>query len=85
MTRHNVARRTYRPDPPESVAARRGRLHRAVNRLLAGLDVDPDRLNAALVDVPYAVVRRHLVAGQRIPETADAIVEDCVRALISAS
>jgi AcrR family transcriptional regulator len=68
---------------PESVTARRNRLHRTLNRLLAGLDADPDRLNAALVDVPYAVVRRHLVAGQRIPETADAIVEDCVRALIS--
>jgi hypothetical protein len=56
---------------------------RTVNRLLADLDAEPDRLSAALVDVPYAVVRRHLVARQRIPETADAIVEDCVRALIS--
>ena len=68
---------------PEPVVVRRGRLHRAVNRLRAELDADPDRLSAAIVDVPYAVVRRHLVAGQRIPETADAIVEDCVRALIS--
>jgi AcrR family transcriptional regulator len=70
---------------PEPVAARRRRLHRSVNRLLAELDVDPDRLSAALIDVPYAVVRRHLVAGQRIPETADVIVEDCVRALVSSS
>jgi AcrR family transcriptional regulator len=68
---------------PGSVTTRRNRLHRTLNRLLAGLDADPDRLSAALVDVPYAVVRRHLVAGQRIPETADAIVEDCARALIS--
>ena len=70
---------------PESIAARRETLHRAVNRLLAELDVDSDRLSAALVDVPYAVVRRHLVAWQRIPDTVDAIVEDCVRALISGS
>ncbi|HEX7826713.1 MAG TPA: TetR/AcrR family transcriptional regulator [Mycobacterium sp.] len=68
---------------PETVVARRETLHRTVNRLLDELHVEPDRLSAALVDVPYAVVRRHLVAGQRIPETADAIVEDCVRALIS--
>jgi AcrR family transcriptional regulator len=68
---------------PESIAARRARLHRAVNRLRAELDADPDRLSAALVDVPYAVVRRHLVAGQRIPDAVDGIVEDCVRALIS--
>jgi AcrR family transcriptional regulator len=68
---------------PESVAARRGHLHRTMKRRLAGLDVDPDRLSAALVDVPYAVVRRHLVARQRIPESAEAIVEDCARALIA--
>jgi AcrR family transcriptional regulator len=68
---------------PETISVRREHLHRTVNRLLAALDAAPDRLSAALVDVPYAVVRRHLVAGQRIPETADAIVEDCVRALIS--
>jgi hypothetical protein len=54
-----------------------------MNRRLAGLDADPDRLSAALVDVPYAVVRRHLVARQRIPESAEAIVEDCTRALIA--
>jgi AcrR family transcriptional regulator len=68
---------------PESIATRRERLHRTVNRLRAELDADPDRLSAALVDVPYAVVRRHLVAGQRIPGAVDGIVEDCVRALIS--
>jgi hypothetical protein len=54
-----------------------------MNRLLAGLDTDADRLRAAVIDVPHAVVRRHLVARQRIPDSADAIVEDCARALIS--
>jgi AcrR family transcriptional regulator len=68
---------------PETVTARRDRLHRRLNPLLAGMAADPDRLSAALVDVPYAVVRRHLVAGQNIPASADAIVEDCTRALIA--
>jgi AcrR family transcriptional regulator len=68
---------------PDDVTRRRNRLHRAMNRLLDGLDADSDRLRAAIVDVPYAVVRRHLVAGQRIPDSADAIVEDCARILIS--
>jgi hypothetical protein len=45
--------------------------------------VAPSRLRAALVDVPYPIVRRHLVAGQTIHESADAVVEDCARALIS--
>jgi hypothetical protein len=54
--------------------------HRRLNRLLAELAAHPDRLIAALVDVPYAVVPRHLVAGQRIPKSADSIVEDCTRA-----
>lgn len=68
---------------PEPIVERRETLHRTVNRLLGELDVDLDRLSAALIDVPYAIVRRHLVAGQRIPEAADAIVEDCARALVS--
>jgi hypothetical protein len=58
-------------------------LHRKLRRLLSGLHRDSDRVNAALIDIPYAVVRRHLVARQAIPATAEAIVEDCARALIS--
>jgi hypothetical protein len=45
---------------------------------------EPDRVNAAVIDIPYAVVRRHLIARQAIPASADAIVEDCARALIPA-
>ena len=30
----------------------------------------------------HAVVRRHLIAGRAIPASADAIVEQCARALI---
>jgi hypothetical protein len=42
-------------------------------------------VNAALIDIPYAVVRRHLLSGAVIPASADAIVEDCARALIPRS
>jgi len=35
-----------------------------------------------LIDIPYAVVRRHLIARQAIPASANPIVEDCARALI---
>lgn len=72
-----------RPEWPAPMAARRDELHRALNAALDGLRGDPDRLRAALMDVPYAVVRRHLVAGQTIPASADGIVTDCARALIS--
>jgi AcrR family transcriptional regulator len=69
---------------PDELTARRRRLHRKLRRLLAGVPVDADRVNAALIDIPYAVVRRHLVAKRSIPASADAIVDDCARALIPA-
>jgi AcrR family transcriptional regulator len=65
------------------LAARRNRLRRTTRKVLNGLGADAERVNAAVVDVPYAIVRRHLVARQRIPESADEIVEDCARVLIS--
>jgi len=70
---------------PDDLIGRRKRLHRALRRHLAEARADPDRINAAVIDIPYAVVRRHLIAGQPIPASADAIVEECVRALISSS
>ncbi len=72
-----------RTEWPAELVARRNRLSRATRRLLAGLAVDADRLHAAVVDVPYAIVRRHLVARQRVPASADDIVEDCARVLTS--
>ena len=69
-------------DWPGELTGRRKRLHRALRRTLAGLAADHDRINAAVIDIPYAVVRRHLIAGQPIPTSADAIVEECARALI---
>jgi AcrR family transcriptional regulator len=72
-------------DWPDELTTRRKRLHRALRRTLARLTADQDRVNAAVIDIPYAVVRRHLIAGQAIPASADAIVEQCARALIPAS
>jgi AcrR family transcriptional regulator len=69
-------------DWPDELTGRRKRLHRALRRMLAELAADQDRIRAAVIDIPYAVVRRHLIAGQTIPASSDAIVEDCVRALI---
>lgn len=69
-------------DWPDELTRRRKGLHRALRRMLAGLG-ERDRVNAAVIDVPYAVVRRHLLAGHAIPPSADAIVEQCARALIS--
>lgn len=68
---------------PESVTARRATLQEAMGAAVAGFRADPERLRAAVVDVPEGVVRRHLVARQTVPDTALDIVEDCARALIS--
>lgn len=70
---------------PEQVTGRRKRLQRKLKKALAEVGDDPGRVNAALIDVPYAIVRRHLRAGQSIPASADAIVTDCARALIPPS
>ncbi|HJT96533.1 MAG TPA: TetR/AcrR family transcriptional regulator [Mycobacterium sp.] len=72
-------------DWPEDLGTRRRRLHRKLRRLLADLPADADRVNAALIDIPYAVVRRQLLTRRSIPESADAIVEDCARILIASS
>ena len=70
---------------PDELASRRKRLQRALRRSLADVSVDPDLVNAAVIDIPYAVVRRHLAAGRPIPASADAIVERCALALIRPS
>lgn len=70
-------------DWPDALAARRRRLHRNLRKLLADLPGDADRVTAAVVDIPYAVVRRHLLSGRGIPPSADVVVADCVRALIA--
>jgi hypothetical protein len=51
----------------------------------ADLHEDADRVNAAVIDIAHAVVRRYLLARQFIPKSADAIVDDCARKLIPSS
>src|SRR4029453_3667631 len=41
-------------DWPDELTSRRKRLHRALRRTLAGMPADPDRVNAAVIDIPYA-------------------------------
>jgi hypothetical protein len=72
-------------DWPDEMTSRRKRLHGTLRRMLAGMPSDLDRVNAAVIDIPYAVVRRHLVARRAIPASADVIVEQCARTLIPAS
>src|SRR5690349_19362016 len=38
---------------PDELAGRRKRLHRALRRHLAAVTADPDRINAAVIDIPY--------------------------------
>jgi len=42
-----------------------------------------ERVTVAVVDLPYALVQRHLRTGTRVPEEAADTVEECVRALLS--
>jgi hypothetical protein len=71
-------------EPPSRAGPSTGRAPPPARRRLTGVPAEPDRVNAAVIDIPYAVVRRHLIARQAIPASADAIVEDCARALIPA-
>jgi AcrR family transcriptional regulator len=66
----------------DELTRRRKRLHRTLRRTLNDVPADRDQMAAAVIDIPYAVVRRHLLARHAIPASADAIVEDCARALI---
>jgi AcrR family transcriptional regulator len=70
---------------PDTVTGRRKRLQRKLRKVLAELPGDSGRVSAAIMDVPYAIVRRHLRARQVIPAGADDIVVDCAKALIAPS
>jgi hypothetical protein len=65
----------------------RGELERALGRLarrlgLSGRD-GRERLLVATVDLPYAVVRRHLRAPTPIPDSTGRLVSAAARALLS--
>lgn len=70
---------------PENLVGRRKRLQRRLKKVLGEIPGDSARVSAAVIDVPYAIVRRHLGARQAIPASADAIVTDCAQALTAPS
>jgi hypothetical protein len=73
-----------RADWAADMTRRHEQMRRELERALRAIRRrgDGDRAVAALVDIPYAIVRRHLRSGTTIPATAEGIVEDCARALV---
>ena len=72
-------------DWPDELSARRKSLRRKVRSLLAGVPADADLVPLRWSTARTAIVRRHLLTNQAIPEGADAIVADCARILIAPS
>jgi hypothetical protein len=52
-------------------------------RLGGAIAQEPERLMIALVDLPYAVVRRHLTTGKPIPPAAGSLIEQAATALLT--
>ncbi|MFJ6656871.1 TetR family transcriptional regulator [Streptomyces sp. NPDC091377] len=63
------------------------RVHAALTALAAALDLRgpeaADRITLALVDLPLALVRRHLRAGTPLPAHAESLAEESADALLS--
>jgi AcrR family transcriptional regulator len=71
---------------PEEAGAANGEVERAVGslarRLASTRKAELSRIVLALVDVPYAVVRRHLTRGAAIPARESEVVADAVHDLL---
>jgi AcrR family transcriptional regulator len=83
------AQREFLPDDwPDAVKARAvdhdRRLRETLRRLARDLSVHIERILIALIDLPLAVVRRHLTTGSGIRASATTEVEACVDALLVA-
>ncbi len=73
------------PAERERAAASHAGLRSALVTTVERLGLPPgqaDRVALAVVDLPYAIVRRHLAAGTAIPADAAEAVARCVRALL---
>ncbi len=75
------------PEPARArLASRQAEVATAIDVLAAklGLGGDEGRERAVLatVDVPLALVRRHLTSGEPVPERAERLIEPAVRALL---
>lgn len=69
------------------LASRQALVAEAVNAMATKLDLSGsdgrERTTLATVDLPLALVRRHLTAGEAVPAEAERLVEPAVRALLS--
>jgi AcrR family transcriptional regulator len=75
------------PDPErDRLASRRAEVAAAIDTLTAKLNLaggnGRERVVLAIVDLPLALVRRHLTAGEPVPEEAESLIEPAVRALL---
>jgi len=72
-------------EPTAAAAAQAATLDRALEQLAGrtpgGRAENIQLLTFVTVDAPYAIVRRHLRAGQPIPASADEVIERCARTL----
>ena len=55
---------------------------RSVAAALGGGRDTLDRVVLAAVDIPYAAVRRRLLAGDPLSRRTEALVEECARAVL---
>jgi AcrR family transcriptional regulator len=74
-----------REDWPADATTRYDTMCRELDRALHALRGrrDAERVAAAVLDIPYAIVGRHLRSGTAIPAAAEDIVEVCARALVN--
>jgi AcrR family transcriptional regulator len=75
------------PEPERArLASRQADVAAAIDALAAKLGLrgsdGRERVVLATVDVPLALVRRHLIAGEPVPKGAEKLLEPAVRALI---
>lgn len=80
-------RREYEPakwpsDLAERATHASAALRSGLRTLAERLDLDIERVTIAVTDLPYAVVRRHIIAGRPIPAAAAELVDNCVTALL---
>ncbi|QWF83665.1 TetR/AcrR family transcriptional regulator [Amycolatopsis sp. CA-230715] len=79
-----------RADWPEGERERLDRANRRVTKEIRKLATalghdspsDVEQVRIALVDIPYALVRRNYRAGKKIPKYAEELAADCVTALL---
>ena len=67
----------------DRMAALQSRVGQAFDAWAESLAVDHERLVFAVVDIPLALVRRHLTTHTPLPRTAEPLIESAVRAVLA--